>query len=95
MYYIWGNLKTYVFYVTRHQEHQTRTKAVTTIRPNVVLTKGYFTTATAIRYGELSIRDSIPKSTLERHKNRKIQVPSCLGLFQPTFDVSMETELVN
>ena len=34
-------------------------------------------------------------STLERHKNRKIQVPGCLGRFQPTFDVSMETELVN
>jgi len=54
--------------------------------------------AAAIRNGELSLREAsslygIPKSTLERHKNKKVNVPSCLGRFQPTLDVSIETEL--
>jgi len=42
--------------------------------------------AAAIRNGELSLREAsslygIPKSTLERHKNKKVNVPSCLGRF--------------
>ena len=56
--------------------------------------------AAAITSGELSIREAsavygIPKSTLERHKNKKVQVPGCLGRFQPTFDVDIEKELVS
>jgi len=56
--------------------------------------------AAAIRNGELSIREAssvygIPKSTLERHKNQKVQVPGCLGRFQPTLPLDMERELVD
>ena len=56
--------------------------------------------AAAIRNGELSIREAssvygIPKSTLERHKNQKVQVPGCPGRFQPTLPLDMERELVD
>jgi len=56
--------------------------------------------ATAIRSGELSVREAsscygIPKSTLERHKNKKVQVPGCLGRFRPTLEKDMEKDLAS
>jgi len=56
--------------------------------------------ATAIRNGELSVREAssvygIPKSTLERHKNKKVLVPGCLGRFQPTLQKDMEKDLAS
>lgn len=55
--------------------------------------------AAAVRAGECSVREAskiygVPKSTLERHKNKKVIVPGCLGRFTPTFDQQFEGELV-
>jgi len=54
----------------------------------------------AVKNSELSIREAsavygIPKSTLERHKNNKIQTPGCLGRFRPVLNVEFEKELAD
>jgi len=54
---------------------------------------------TAVKNGELSLREasqvySIPKSTLERHKNKKVSKPGSLGRFECVLDQDFEKELV-
>ena len=54
--------------------------------------------AHAVRNGEMSIREAsaafgVPKSTLERHKNRKVETPGCLGRFHTVLDAEFEREL--
>ena len=54
----------------------------------------------AVKNSELSIREAssvygIPKSTLERHKNKKILMPGCLGRFRPVLNAEFEKELVD
>jgi len=54
----------------------------------------------AVKNSELSIREAssvygIPKSTLERHKNKKILTPGCLGRFRPVLNAEFEKELVD
>ena len=56
--------------------------------------------AESVRNGELSLRQAsaafgVPKSTLERHKNKKLLSPGCLGRFRPVFDTHFETELAD
>jgi len=56
--------------------------------------------AESVRSGELSIREAsttygVQKSTLERHKNKKLPSPGCLGRFRPTLDLQFETELAD
>lgn len=53
----------------------------------------------AVKNSELSIREAssvygIPKSTLERHKNKNIMSPGCLGRFRPVLNADYEKELV-
>lgn len=53
----------------------------------------------AVQKGELSLREAsavynVPKSTLERHKNNKVEKPGSLGRFQPVLDNDFERELV-
>ena len=57
------------------------------------------TAVTAVKNGELSLREasqvySIPKSTLERHKNKKVSKPGSLGRFECVLDQDFEKELV-
>ena len=54
----------------------------------------------AVKNSELSIREAssvygVPKSTLERHKNKKILTPGCLGRFRPVLNADFEKELVD
>lgn len=54
----------------------------------------------SVRNSELSIREAsstygIPKSTLERHKNKKIITPGCLGRYRPVLNAEFEAELVD
>jgi len=54
----------------------------------------------AVKNSELSIREAssaygIPKSTLERHKNKKVLTLGCLGRFRPVLNAEFEKELVN
>ena len=56
--------------------------------------------AESVRSGEQSLREAsatygVPKSTLERHKNKKLLNPGCLGRFRPTLDSQFETELAD
>jgi len=56
--------------------------------------------ADSVRNGDLSIREAsavygVPKSTLERHKNKKLLSPGCLGRFRPTLDSQFEAELAD
>ena len=56
--------------------------------------------AESVRSGDLSIREAsaafgVPKSTLERHKNRRVLTPGCLGRFRPTLDSQFEAELAD
>jgi hypothetical protein len=53
----------------------------------------------SVRSGQLSVREAsavygVPKSTLERHKNKKVLTPGCIGRFKPIMDVDFERELV-
>ena len=54
----------------------------------------------AVKNSELSIREAssvygVPKSTLERHKNKKVLTPGCLGRFRPVLNAEFEKELVD
>ena len=54
----------------------------------------------SVRNGEQSVREAsatfgVPKSTLDRHKNKKVLVPGCLGRHQPTLDADFESQLVD
>ena len=56
--------------------------------------------AVSVRNGELSLRAAsaafgVPKSTLERHKNKRLLSPGCLGRFRPVLDTHFETELAD
>jgi len=56
--------------------------------------------AKSVRTGELSLRATsaafgVPKSTLGRHKNKKLLSPGCLGRFRPVLDTQFETELAD
>ena len=52
----------------------------------------------SVRSAQMSIREAsaafgVPKTTLERHKNKKVLSPGCLGRFRPTLDAEFELEL--
>jgi len=54
----------------------------------------------SVRNGEQSVREAsatfgVPKSTLDRHKNKKVLVPGCLGRHQLTLDADFVAALVS